>query len=56
MKIADPKAKKPEGWYDDAPETIPDPNAVKPADWDNEEDGEWEPPQIHLLKQMILVI
>merc|ERR1719238_198389 len=33
-KIADPAAKKPEG-YDDIPE-----------DWDEEEDGEWEAPQI----------
>ena len=46
MKIKDPAAKKPEGWADDAPETIPDPSAVKPADWDTEEDGEWEAPQI----------
>lgn len=31
---------------DDEPQYIPDPKAVKPDDWDNEEDGEWEPPQI----------
>jgi len=26
--------------------TIPDPNAVKPEDWNEQEDGKWEPPQI----------
>lgn len=30
----------------DKPEHIPDPDAVKPEDWDDEMDGEWEPPQI----------
>ena len=25
---------------------MPDPNGVKPDDWDEEEDGEWEAPQI----------
>ncbi|KAK3700427.1 hypothetical protein QZH41_015289 [Actinostola sp. cb2023] len=45
-KIPDTNAKKPEGWLDDEPEYIPDPNGVKPDDWDNEEDGEWEAPQI----------
>ena len=28
------------------PETIPDPDAKKPADWDDDMDGEWEPPVI----------
>lgn len=37
---------KPEGWLDDEPEYIPDPNGVKPDDWDDDEDGEWEAPQI----------
>lgn len=31
---------------DDEPEYVPDPNGVKPDDWDEEEDGEWEAPQI----------
>lgn len=44
-KIPDPDDKKPEG-YDDIPQYIPDPNAKKPEDWNEEEDGEWEPPQI----------
>merc|ERR1712093_602886 len=26
------------------PKTIPDPDDKKPDDWDDEEDGEWEPP------------
>ncbi|KXJ28480.1 Calnexin [Exaiptasia diaphana] len=46
QKIPDANAKKPEGWLDDEPEYIADPNGVKPDDWDNEEDGEWEAPQI----------
>lgn len=28
------------------PETIPDPDAKKPDDWDDDMDGEWEPPMI----------
>ena len=44
-KIPDPEDKKPEG-YDDIPAEIPDPEAKKPDDWDDEEDGEWEAPQI----------
>merc|ERR1712018_1129766 len=48
-KIKDPEAKKPEDskpedW--DKPEHIADPDATKPDDWDDEMDGEWEPPQI----------
>ena len=31
---------------DDIPKEIPDPEAKKPEDWDDEEDGEWEPPLI----------
>lgn len=30
----------------DKPEHIPDPDAKKPEDWDDEMDGEWEPPMI----------
>ena len=30
----------------DKPQHIPDPDAKKPDDWDDEIDGEWEPPQI----------
>uniref|UniRef100_A0A8C9S4X2 Calreticulin n=1 Tax=Scleropages formosus TaxID=113540 RepID=A0A8C9S4X2_SCLFO len=30
----------------DKPEDIPDPDAKKPNDWDDEMDGEWEPPRI----------
>ena len=37
---------KPDDWLDDEPEYVPDPNGVKPDDWDEEEDGEWEAPQI----------
>merc|ERR1712071_630095 len=36
--------KKPEDF--DKPELIADPDAKKPSDWDDEEDGEWEPPMI----------
>lgn len=35
---------QPEDW--DKPEHIPDPDAKKPDDWDDEMDGEWEPPMI----------
>lgn len=34
----------PQDW--DQPETIPDPDAKKPDDWDEDMDGEWEPPMI----------
>lgn len=30
----------------DKPQHIPDPEAKKPDDWDDEIDGEWEPPMI----------
>ena len=44
-KIPDPEDVKPEG-YDDIPATIPDADATMPEDWDEEEDGEYEPPMI----------
>merc|ERR1719343_308663 len=43
--ILDENDVKPDGW-DDIPATLPDPDAEKPEDWDDEEDGEWEPPVI----------
>lgn len=30
----------------DKPENIADPDAKKPEDWDEDMDGEWEPPMI----------
>lgn len=30
----------------DVAENIPDPDAKKPDDWDEDMDGEWEPPVI----------
>ena len=30
----------------DKPEYIPDPDATMPDDWDEDTDGEWEPPMI----------
>ena len=30
----------------DVAENIPDPDAKKPDDWDDEMDGEWEPPMV----------
>jgi len=59
--IADPEDKKPTDWVDNAMMDDPedkkpedwvtekrmiDPEAKKPDDWDDEEDGEWEAPQI----------
>lgn len=44
-KIPDPEDVKPEG-YDDIPAQIPDPEAEMPDDWDEDEDGEWEPPML----------
>ncbi len=35
-----------QGWLDDEPDEVDDLDAVKPEDWDDEEDGEWEPPKI----------
>jgi len=43
--IDDPNDTKPDDW-DSIPELIADYSAPKPEDWDDEEDGEWEPPQI----------
>lgn len=43
--IHDPSAVKPEG-YDDIPAEIADPEAEMPEDWDEDADGEWEPPMI----------
>nr|CCA20512.1 calreticulin precursor putative [Albugo laibachii Nc14] len=44
-EIVDPGDAKPDNW-DDIPATIPDKDATIPDDWDEEEDGEWQPPQI----------
>jgi len=38
--------KKPDTWLDNGPEKVPDPNSKKPEDWNDEEDGKWEPPLI----------
>merc|ERR1719431_2398684 len=35
-----------EDWDFLPPKTIKDPDATKPEDWDDEMDGEWEPPMI----------
>merc|ERR1719261_1566773 len=43
-EIDDPNDSKPEEWVDAA--KIDDPEASKPDDWDDEEDGEWEAPEI----------
>jgi calreticulin len=43
--MADPEDTKPEN-YDDEAENIVDPEAKQPADWDTEEDGEWEAPKV----------
>eukprot|EP00793_Prasinoderma_coloniale_P002006 PRCOL_00002514-RA len=44
-EIVDESVEKPEG-YDDIPPTVADPEASQPDDWDTEEDGEWEAPQV----------
>lgn len=44
-KIVDASAVKPADW-DNQPAQIPDADAVKPEDWNEEDDGEWEAPQI----------
>ena len=44
-EILDESHVKPEG-YDDIPKTIADLGASQPDDWDFDEDGAWEPPQI----------
>merc|ERR1719152_695211 len=43
-EIDDPNDSKPKDWVDAA--KIDDPDASKPADWDDEEDGEWEAPEV----------
>lgn len=43
--MLDPEHVKPNG-YDDIMPTIVDFDAVKPSDWDEEEDEQWEPPQL----------
>eukprot|EP00906_Rhabdomonas_costata_P036603 RCo051331 len=42
-EIPDPTDKKPEK---EVPEMIPDPDATKPDEWDDDLDGEWEPPLV----------
>lgn len=44
--IEDVDAVKPDGWLDDEEDLISDPGAEQPADWEEEIDGEWEPPMI----------
>ncbi|GIL85126.1 hypothetical protein Vretimale_9965 [Volvox reticuliferus] len=44
--IEDEKAVKPRGWLDNEPALISDPAAKRPEEWDEEEDGVWEPKQI----------
>merc|ERR1719171_2314978 len=40
--IDDPEDKKPDDWVEE--KRIVDTGATKPEDWDDEEDGDWEPP------------
>lgn len=44
-EMDDPEDSKPDGW-DDVPERIPDETKDMPDDWDEEIDGEWEPPTV----------
>lgn len=43
--ILDESDIKPDGW-DDIPEMIEDPDATIPEDWDEDDDGVWEPPTV----------
>merc|ERR1711892_475775 len=45
-KIKDPEASKPAQDEWDEREEIADPDAAKPDDWDDDMDGEWEPPMV----------
>merc|ERR1711892_201151 len=45
-KIKDPEASKPAQDEWDEREEIADPDATKPDDWDDDMDGEWEPPMV----------
>merc|ERR1711971_1418993 len=45
-KIKDPEASKPSQDEWDEREDIADPDATKPDDWDDDMDGEWEPPMV----------
>ena len=40
------RACRPDTWEPDEPLQIPDPTAEAPADWDSDEDGEWEAPLV----------
>lgn len=40
----------------DKPEHIPDPDAKKPEDWDEEMDGEWEPPVIQNPEYKVIIV
>jgi hypothetical protein len=40
----DPDDVKPEGWVDD--KTVVDPSAARPDVWDDDMDGEWQPPHV----------
>lgn len=39
----------------DKAEHIPDPDAKKPEDWDEEMDGEWEPPVIQNPEYKVII-
>ena len=41
---------------DDEPEHVPDPEAEMPDDWDEEEDGDWEPPLVSAVSWPLLLV
>ncbi len=43
-RIADPEAKKPDDWDEDAPKEIPDEDAKKPEGWLDDEPDEIDDP------------
>lgn len=44
VRIADPEAKKPDDWDEDAPKEIPDEDAQKPEGWLDDEPDEIDDP------------
>jgi len=45
-QIDDASATMPSGWLVSEPDLVPDASASAPDDWDDEEDGEWEAPEV----------
>ena len=54
VAVAPQEAEMPEGWLEDAERFIPDPSSSRPEDWDDEEDGQWEPVMVRARDRQVV--